>query len=110
MSIFDFHCYSGNHNLFKHGEDNFVFLTQKVSLLFLIDKKCAFAEKPQTKINSLKIQKHEYLIHTWSDKAFKETVVKPCKVYKDVIFAYLKQEKTLLFSKEINFETENVLN
>ena len=27
------------------------------------------------KINSLKKQKHEYLIHTWSDKAFKGTVV-----------------------------------
>ena len=33
------------------------------------------AEKPQMKINSLKKQKHRYLIHTWSDKASKGTVV-----------------------------------
>ena len=26
-----------------------------------------FAENPQMKINSLKLQKHWYLIHTWSD-------------------------------------------
>ena len=34
-----------------------------------------FAENPQMKINSLKKQKHGYLIHTWSDKAFKGIVV-----------------------------------
>ena len=32
-------------------------------------------ENPQMKINSLKKQKHRYLIHTLSDKAFKGTVV-----------------------------------
>ena len=32
-----------------------------------------FHKKPQMKINSLKIQKHEYLVHTWSDKALKGT-------------------------------------
>ena len=34
-----------------------------------------FAEKPQMKIISLKKQKHWYLINTWSEKAFKGTVV-----------------------------------
>ena len=30
-------------------------------------------ERPQMKIHSLNKQKHAYIIHTWSDKAFKET-------------------------------------
>ena len=33
------------------------------------------AEKSQMKLNSLKKQKHWYLIHTWSDKASKGIVV-----------------------------------
>ena len=33
------------------------------------------SENPQMNINTLKKQKHEYLIHTWSDKGFKGTVV-----------------------------------
>ena len=45
--------------------------------LFLRNKNAevTFPEKPQTKKNSLKKQKHGYLFHTWSDKAFKGTVV-----------------------------------
>ena len=34
-----------------------------------------FAEKLRIKVNSLKKQKQGYLIHTWSDKASKGTVV-----------------------------------
>ena len=34
-----------------------------------------FAEKPEIKINGWKKQNHGYLIHTWSDKTFKGTVV-----------------------------------
>ena len=30
-----------------------------------------FHEKPEMKIKNLKKQKHEYLIHTWSEKTFK---------------------------------------
>ena len=34
-----------------------------------------FSEKPQIKKNSLKKEKHAYLIHAESDKVFKGTVV-----------------------------------
>ena len=34
-----------------------------------------FEEKPQMKINRFIKLKHGYLIHTWSDKAFKGAVV-----------------------------------
>ena len=40
-----------------------------------------FAEKPQIKINSLKKQKHGYLMHTWSDKAYKGTIVNQALSY-----------------------------
>ena len=39
------------------------------------DTLVTFADKPQMKIKSLKEEKHWYLIHTWSEKAFKGTVV-----------------------------------
>jgi len=42
---------------------------------FASETRNTFAEKPEMKINSLKKQKHGYLIHTWSDKAFKNTNV-----------------------------------
>jgi len=38
-------------------------------------RKLIYAKKPQMKIYSLKKQNHWYLIRTWSDKAFKGTVV-----------------------------------
>ena len=34
-----------------------------------------FPKEPQIKINNVKKQKHGYLIHTWSDKAFEGSVV-----------------------------------
>ena len=49
-----------------------------ISPLLHISHKCVqvtFPEKLQMKLNSLKKQKHKYLIHIWSDKAFKGTVV-----------------------------------
>ena len=50
--------------------DNFSIVSYKVR-----NAKVTFAEKPQIRINSLKKQEHGYQIHTWSDKAFKGTVV-----------------------------------
>ena len=48
------------------------------SKLFLLREKSAintFAEIPKIKINRLNNQIHEYLIQTWSDKAFKIAVL-----------------------------------
>ena len=53
-----------------HWSDNFSIVSYKVR-----NAKVTFAEKPQIRINSLKKQEHGYQIHTWSDKAFKGTVV-----------------------------------
>ena len=44
-------------------------------LLYTWNTQVSFTENSQMKINSLKKLKHWYLIHTWSDKAFKGTVV-----------------------------------
>ena len=46
------------------------------SPLFLISKKCAshFCREPANN-NSLKKQTHNYLIHTWTDNAFKGSIV-----------------------------------
>jgi len=48
-----------------------------VSPLLVLSKKGAthFRRETANEINSLKKQKHWYLIHTWSDKALKDTVV-----------------------------------
>ena len=69
-------------NLIKTVEDNVVFRTQSVfvSVSFpkaFISKKYAshFVEKSEMKMNSLKMNKHECLIQTWSGKAFKGPVV-----------------------------------
>ena len=60
-------------------EDTIIFLTQKVfiyvSPFHLIRKKCASHFLRETENNRLKEQKHWYLTHTWSDKAFKSTFV-----------------------------------
>ena len=67
--------------MIKNVKDIVVFLTRKAVIsvsffhCFLEVIKVIFAEKPHIKINSLKKQKHWYLIHTWSDKTFKGTVV-----------------------------------
>ena len=76
MAMYDLQPYPWNLNLIKMWKitlfswlEKWVFLW--VSPLSLIIKKCVqvtSAEKPQTKIYSLKKQKHEYLIHTRSDK------------------------------------------
>ena len=69
-----------NLNLIKK-EDIVVFMSVYVvnnsSLLFKNNgmRKLIYAKKPQMKIYSLKKQNHWYLIRTWSDKAFKGTVV-----------------------------------
>jgi len=55
-----------------------------ISLLFLKSKKCptvTFAEKPQMKIINLMEQKPAYLVHTWSDNAFKGTLVNRTLVF-----------------------------
>ena len=63
MAMPDLLKYPLNHNEKKTNvEDTIVFLTRKVFI-------------SQMKINSLKEQKDWYLIHTWSDKAFKGTIV-----------------------------------
>ena len=63
---------------------NLIKMWKILSFLFLIflhffskesKTKVIFAEKPQMKINSLKKQKHGFLIHAWPDKTFKGTVV-----------------------------------
>ena len=41
----------------------------------IISPQVTFVENPQMKINSLKKQKPGFLIHNWSDKAFRGTVV-----------------------------------
>ena len=76
----DLKRYPWNFNLIKNVEDVVVFLTYKVFITFpLINKKYPivifFSEKPQIQLNSLKILKHLYLIHTLSNKAFKDKVV-----------------------------------
>ena len=77
-SIFTF--YNGNLESLI-WEDIVVFLTSKkfiseiFSLASCMQEIVPFADKPQMKINSLKKLKHGDLIHTWSDKAFKGTVV-----------------------------------
>ena len=38
------------------------------TLFYARNAQVSFAEEPQAKINSLKKQKHEYLIQNWSDK------------------------------------------
>ena len=50
-----------------------MFISVSFSIASLIYEK--YAENPQMKINSLKKQKHSYLIQTGSDKAFKGRVV-----------------------------------
>ena len=54
----------------KNVEDTIVIL-----FLFTSFSRVTFAEKPQMKINNIQRQKHWCLVHTWSDKAFKCTVV-----------------------------------
>ena len=54
------------------------FLLEKCMAPGLLKTKNAqveFEKKPLKKINSLKKQNQWYLIHTWSDNAFKGTVV-----------------------------------
>ena len=84
MTMPDLQLYPGNFNLIKNMEEIFVFLTQCLflwvslcSIVVLINKECAshFRREPTNEINSLKKQKHWYLIHTWSEKAVKGTVV-----------------------------------
>ena len=49
------------------------FLTREVFIFVSFSIACT--EKPEMEINSLKKQKPCYLIHTYSDKAFKNIVV-----------------------------------
>ena len=66
-----------NQNRIKNVEDSVIFMTLWLSPLLLGKQETCivpvtFVERPQMKINSLKIQKYKYLFHFWSDKAFKQ--------------------------------------
>ena len=103
MAMPDFQWYPWNHNRIKTVEDNVVFLALKA---FNSDNFCiashdqkkmriSFPEKSQIKIPSWNIQKHGYLIHTWSDNVFKEGHLKSCV-----------QLKTINLSWELEFDFE----
>ena len=67
----------------KNVENIVVFMTQKVfisssfSFIFLKTRSAqvTFEVKPQIKMKSLKKKKHKKIIHAWSDKVFKSTLV-----------------------------------
>ena len=77
MAMLDLLQYPWNLNLIKNG--TVVFLIQKRAFFVSLSiapckqemRKSLSQRKQQMKINSLKEQKHWYLIYTWSDKAFK---------------------------------------
>ena len=55
---------------FPHSKNFPICLILKVR-----NSQVTFVENPQMKLNRLKKQNHGYSIHTWSDKAFKGTLV-----------------------------------
>ena len=79
-AMFESQLYRWNLNLIKNVKIPSFFWLEKClflwvsPLLFKNKKQVTVAEKPQIKINREE-KKHWYLIHTWSDKAFKGTVV-----------------------------------
>jgi len=52
-----------------------VYFCEFLHCFLLRNAQVTFAEKPQMKRTILRKQNHEYLIHTWSDKASEGTVV-----------------------------------
>ena len=54
-----------------------MFISSSFSFIFLQtrNEQVTFADKPQIKMKSLKKQKHKKIIHFWSDKVFKSTLV-----------------------------------
>ena len=86
--IYKLQRYPWNLYIIKYVEETLIFLTLK-SVYFCEflryffwtrNVEVTFTEEPQIKINSLKKQKNWILIHTWTEKAFKGTVVYPLTV------------------------------
>ena len=77
LAMRDSQLYPGDLYLIKNDEFTASVLYFNNSYMFFCGRNAQvnFVVKPQLKNISFKNYKHWYLIHTWSDEAFKDTVV-----------------------------------
>ena len=117
----DLQRYPWNLNLIESVEDNVVFLKSVYFCEFLdLNKKCAshFCWETANENKHFKKHKNRNLIHTWSDKAFKDTVLN--RVFPSVhggslritltvpLSTYLIDYKGIIRELQNSFESSNV--
>ena len=77
MAMPDSRRYPWNLYVINNVEDILFFKFKIIPIFSCTKNEQLLFKKPQLKIISFQNYKHWYLIHTWSEKAFKGTVVSP---------------------------------